>query len=166
MANIKFIEVKDEHLPRIVEIYNYYIRNTVFTFHVAEMNIEDMKNIVYFNDNRYKSFAITQKDSIIGYCILARHKNREAYDICGEITIYLDHSHTGEGIGALAVDFIEDIAKKNKIHTLLAGICGDNLRSINLFEHKGYEKCAHFREIGKKFNRIMDVVYYQKILSY
>jgi phosphinothricin acetyltransferase len=71
----------------------------------------------------------------------------------------------GRGLGGRGAQFIEDVAKSNGIHVLVATICGENEASIRLFERNGYEKCAHFREVGKKFGRWLDVVAYQKILT-
>jgi len=48
---------------------------------------------------------------------------------------------------------------------LLAIISGDNESSVQLFEKSGYEKCAHFKQVGEKFNKILDVVSYQKIID-
>jgi phosphinothricin acetyltransferase len=50
------------------------------------------------------------------------------------------------------------------VHVLIASICGENTGSIRLFESLRLDKCAHFREVGEKFGRRLDVVYYQKIL--
>lgn len=33
-----------------------------------------------------------------------------------------------------------------------------------MFERLGYEKSAHFKEIGNKFGRWLDIASYQKIL--
>jgi len=50
--------------------------------------------------------------------------------------------------------------------TVLVGIIREeNKTSIRLFENCGLEKCAHFKEVGKNFNRVLDVVSYQLILG-
>jgi L-amino acid N-acyltransferase YncA len=48
---------------------------------------------------------------------------------------------------------------------LLAVISADNLNSIKLFERCGYENCGHLKQIGEKFNQLLDVVFYQKIID-
>ncbi len=47
---------------------------------------------------------------------------------------------------------------------LVATICGENAASIGVFAKNGYEKCAHYKEVGQKFGQLLDVVAYQKIL--
>lgn len=92
-------------------------------------------------------------------------KKREAYDSTAEATVYLKPGFTGKGIGNLAVKFIEEYALTQGFHALIALICGENTESIKVFEKNGYEKCAHYKEVGKKFGQWLDVVAYQKIIG-
>ncbi|MGD2035212.1 MAG: N-acetyltransferase, partial [Bacteroidales bacterium] len=57
------------------------------------------------------------------------------------------------------------IAASQNINVLIGIITGTNKPSIALFETCGYEKCAHFRQVGEKFGKVLDVVGYQKILG-
>ena len=104
MNNISFVSVTDDHVKRITQIYNYYIRNTTVTFHYSEHTEAQMKEIIYSKDPRFNSFAIIDdnKGEVIGYCLICRFKNREAYDICGEVTLYIDNGYLGRGIGKQA----------------------------------------------------------------
>lgn len=155
MNNISFVSVTDDHVKRITQIYNYYIRNTTVTFHYSEHTEAQMKEIIYSKDPRFNSFAIIDdnKGEVIGYCLICRFKNREAYDICGEVTLYIDNGYLGRGIGKQALSFLEKEARRQKFHSLVASISGDNERSIRLFESEGYCKCAHFKEVGVKFGK-------------
>jgi phosphinothricin acetyltransferase len=60
---------------------------------------------------------------------------------------------------------LEPVAKNSEICVLIGIITGENKASIRLFEKCGYEKCAHFKKVGEKFNRLLDVVAYQKIID-
>lgn len=166
MYNISFEHINDTHLERITEIYNYYIKNTTVTYHINEHSKEQMKDILYSDDPRFNSFAIINKDDgkLIGYCLICKFKNREAFDICGEVTVYLEPSCCGKGIGRKALVFLENEARKQNFHTLVASISGDNEMSLKLFEKNGYEKIAHFKEVGVKFGKKLDLIYYEKIL--
>lgn len=79
-------------------------------------------------------------------------------------TLYLKPEFTGKGIGREAVAFIEGIAIDKKIKVLVASVSSENIASIKLCQRMGYEQCAHYREVGEKFGRILDVIDYQKIL--
>ncbi len=167
MSNISFVNVKDGHVKKITEIYNYYIKNTTVTYHYFEHSEEQMKEILYSNDSRFNSFSIIDNDTgeVIGYCLICKFKNREAFDRCGEAVVYLDSNYLSKGIGKLALDFLEDEARNQNFHTLIASISNDNERSIKLFESKGYFRCGHFKEVGIKFDKVLDLLYYEKILT-
>jgi phosphinothricin acetyltransferase len=63
------------------------------------------------------------------------------------------------------VNFLEETAKRKGFHVLLGTITGTHERSIRLFIKCGFEKCAHFKQVGQKFDELLDVVVYQKILD-
>ena len=57
---------------------------------------------------------------------------------------------------------LEQQAKEGGLKNLIGIISGDNEESMALFEKSGYFKCAHYRNVGEKFNKILDVVAFQK----
>lgn len=156
--------MKPEYLEQILAIYNYYILNSTATFHIRPLTLDEMKEIVFFDHPRYRTVAVFAGGNLCGYGLLAPYHKREAYDGTAEITLYLKPEATGRGLGSLTIQYLEDIARKVGIHTLIAVICGENQASIRLFEKNGYVQCANLREVGKKFDRLLDVVCYQKIL--
>lgn len=165
MASYKLARIDEMLLVQITAIYNYYIKNSTATFHKNEISPEGMKEILFDGDPRFPSFAILDGEELCGYCLITRYKKREAYDTTGELTVYLKPGCEKKGIGSFAVRQLEETAVQNGFHTLLAGICAENTGSIRLFSKLGYEKCAHFREVGMKFGRLLDTVYYQKMIG-
>lgn len=164
MSSYQFKMITEDHIDTIREIYTYYIKNTTVTFHTREITKEEMANIVLFKNKKYESYLIESEEQICGYVILTQYKPREAFDQTAEISIYLKKGYEGRGIGKKALAFIEERARMKSIHTLISLICSENGASIALFERHGYEKCAHYKEVGYKFNRWLDLVAYQKIL--
>ena len=139
--------------------------NTTATFHSKALSEDAMKGLIFFQDPKYKTFVILLDESICGYVLLTQHKTREAYDRTGEVTVYLRPGNKGGGVGSLAIKYIEEFAKSKGFHALIATICGENQKSIKVFERNGYEKCAHYKQVGIKFNQWLDVVAYEKILD-
>lgn len=160
-----FEEVNDTDLPSLAEILNYYVLNSTVTFHKELLTEGDMAEKVFFSQPYYKSYVIRENQNIIGYCAVSQWKKQEAYRHTGEINIYLHLSHTGKGVGSLAIQHLEAFAIKNGIHTLIAGLCSENTPSQKLFEKNGYVQCASFQKVGHKFGRDLDVIYLQKMLS-
>lgn len=164
MGNIRFEEIQEEHLQTVLEIYTYYVLNTTATFHAHPLSLDEMKELVMFECPKYKTYVIFDEVDICGYVILTQHKKREAYGDTAEVTVYLKHDYVGRGVGSLAVKFIEEYGIAKELHVLIATICGENSKSIKVFERNGYVKCAHYKEVGRKFGQLLDVVAYQKII--
>lgn len=165
MNKLIFRELKEEHLRSVQSIYNYYIENSTATFHTNKITLEELKEFIPIENSKYRSYLILENNDICGYCYISQYKKRQAYDRTAEITIYLKPEYQRKGIGAKAIEFLENYAKKGEISVLLSIISGENIGSIKLFENQGYVKCAHYKEVGEKFGRIIDVVAYQKILK-
>ncbi len=162
---ITFEPVKQAHLPALRDIYNYYVRNSTATFHGEPRTVEDMAEMLLKVDPAFLSEAwvVFSEGELSGYVYFAPYKSREAYRFSSEVTLYLAPHCCGKGIGRVALGMMEKRAEAAGVHTLMAVICGENEASICLFEKCGYEKCAHLREVGRKFDRVLDVVMYQKL---
>lgn len=148
MNTLSFEEITTEHINAVQEIYNYYVLNSTISFHTEEVNTHQMRESVINKNPRFKSFVIVDQSEMVGYVLLTQYKNKQAYDVSAEVTIYLKPNDLGKGIGSRALSFIEGVAKEQGFHTLIATICMENGRSIKLFEKCGYEQCALFKEVG------------------
>ncbi|TYP75587.1 GNAT family N-acetyltransferase [Paenibacillus methanolicus] len=163
MKIVAFNEAR--HLTKARDIYNYYVANTTISFHTAEVTLDEMRVNVCNPNPRYKTYVIEVEGEMAGYALFTQHKNKQAYDVTAEVTVYLAPEQAGNRLGPSAVAFLEEEARKIGFHTLVATICTENERSIRLFERLGYEKCAHFKEVGFKFGRRLDIASYQKVLG-
>ena len=70
----------------------------------------------------------------------------------------------GQGIGSKLYRILFAKLKEKSIHVALAGIALPNPESIALHEKFGMQKVAHFKEVGNKFDKWVDVAYWQVIL--
>lgn len=162
--NIEFADLTAPDLELIKEIYDYYIENSTATYYTEKISIDELKEFIPVGHEKYKSFLIKNDNEPYGFCYISQYKKRQAYDRTAELSLYLKSEYTGRGIGKVALEYLEKVAKNNGISVLIGIISGDNESSIKLFEKNGYEKCAHYKQIGEKFNKVLDVVSYQKIL--
>ncbi|WP_019911584.1 GNAT family N-acetyltransferase [Paenibacillus sp. HW567] len=164
-SGLSYVEIGEEHLAEVVDIYNYYVLNTTVSFHTEPLELPAMRESVLSGDPRFRSYAILQDGELQGYVLIARHKNKQAYDTSGEISIYLKPGRGGQGLGGKALSFIEERAAELGFHVLVATVCADNEPSRRLFTKHGYEQSALFKEIGSKFGRWLDIASYSKIIS-
>ncbi|WP_293914626.1 GNAT family N-acetyltransferase [Deinococcus sp.] len=74
-------------------------------------------------------------------------------------------SARGQGTGRQLVEALIAHARDRGLHALLAGIDADNAVSLHLHAQLGFEKVAHFKEVGFKFDRWLDLVFLELLLA-
>lgn len=163
--SLKLVDLQDSDFPAVKMIYDHYILNTTATFHTEPILIDELREVISIAHPKHKSYLIKYEGEICGYAYFSAYKKRQAYDRTAEITIYLHPEYIGKGIGRQSLSLLELKAKQNNICVLLGIITAENVASIGLFEACGYEKCAHFKKVGQKFDKILDVLAYQKIIQ-
>jgi len=163
--NVQFTRLTEEDLPLIKEIYDFYILNSSATFHTRTVSLAYLKENMPLDHPKYKSYLVMADGQVCGYAYFGIYKNRPAYDRTAEVSVYLKPGYTGMGIGRIALQRLEEDALKTEtIKVLIGVISADNGHSVALFEKSGYVKCAHFKEVGEKFGKVLDVVAYQKMI--
>ncbi len=159
---LSFTPLTEDKLIEIKAIYDWYIKNSTATFHTEPITLDQLQEFIFIGHPLYKSFLIYTDSALAGYCFLTYHKKRPAYDRTAEISIYLKPEFMGKGIGKTALAHLEQVAREAGLKNLVGVITGDNTSSMALFERCGFEKCAHFKNVGEKFGKVLDVVAYQK----
>ncbi len=159
--NVGFKPLQDDDFVEVKKIYDYYILNTTATWHTEPVSLQELKSAIYVNHPRYKSFLIWVDGVVAGFCYFAEYKKRQAYYRSSEVTIYLYPEFTNRGLGTIILNKMKEEAIKVDICTLVGVISGDNVESISLFTKNGYVKCAHFKNMGEKFGKLLDIVCYQ-----
>ncbi len=159
--NVRLIETDDA--AKIAQIYNYYVENTHYTFELAPVSIAEMERRIVEITRNFPFLVCEMNNEIVGYAYATQFKMREAYRHSVEVSVYVKNGEQGKGIGAALYERLFEILKQTSSHAIIAGISLPNEASIRLHENFGFEKVAHFREVGNKFNRWIDVGYWEKL---
>lgn len=164
--SLTFSEITTEELTVALDIYNYYIQHSTATFRTEVLSLSEFQTFLFVGHPLYGSYLIRDAAlQINGFCALTRYSPRQAYARTAEIMVYLRPTCTGQGLGQLAIKYLEQRAQERAIRVLVAIVTGENQASLRLFEKLGYERCAHYKEVGEIAGRVLDVIAYQKILS-
>ena len=152
----------------ICEIYNHYIEKTTISFEEMPLEISAMQERILGISGKYP-YLVWEDDNaegrqINGYAYINTWKERSAYRFSAEISVYVRHGFEGRGTGRLLMENLLKEVRKTSIHSIVAGITLPNDRSIALHEKFGFKKIAQFEEIGKKFNKWLDVGYWELLL--
>jgi phosphinothricin acetyltransferase len=147
----------------IAGIYNYYIRESVITFEESDVSVDEMSDRITKIAALSLPWLVAEQDNaIVGYAYATKWRERSAYRFAVESSVYLDHSVTGKGTGKqLYRELLSRLRDKKIIRTVIGGIALPNDASIALHERLGFTKVAHFNEVGFKFERWVDVAYWQ-----
>lgn len=157
-------QVKPTDVSELVDIYNYYISNTTVTFNTEEVDDNQFMSTFYANEKKYTLHTIRSKGDIIGYCSLNPFNKKEAYKRSAYVSIYLHPSSTGKGLGVEILTFLEKTADEKGYKSLIALISKENNTSCSFFEKNGYRRAGELLQAGEKFGRLIDVVYFQKLI--
>lgn len=149
----------------VAGIYNYYITQTVITF--EEEAVCSAEICQRFQD--VQSFSLPwlvaeRAGEVVGYAYADKWKGRCAFRFSTEITVYVHPCKLGSGIGPRLYSQLLPALRERGSHVAIAGIALPNDGSRVLHEKFGFTKVAHFQEVGFKFNRWIDVGYWQLIL--
>jgi phosphinothricin acetyltransferase len=150
----------------IASIYNHYIRTSHATFETEPIDAAEM--LLRMEEGwaaGYPFLVCERGDEIAGYAYGRRFRPRFAYLHSIEVSVYVKHGLTGMAVGAaLYHALLSEIRESSRFHAVIGGISQPNEASIRLHQRFGFEKVAHFREVGRKFDRWIDVGYWQLIV--
>ena len=109
--------------------------------------------------------VIDEANELLGFGSYGPFRAWPAYKYTVEHSLYVERSHRGQGIGRLLLAELIAAATRQDYHTLIGGIDAQNAASIALHRRLGFEQCGHIRQAGFKFNRWLDLTFYQLLLD-
>ena len=155
-------DVKKSDSAAIAAIYNHYIKNTIITFEEEEITPDEISGRIENVLSESLPWLVAEdKGNVIGYAYATKWRIRSAYRFSVESTVYLAAASTGKGIGSMLYNALLSKLKNKGIHAVMGGIALPNPSSIALHEKFGFKKVAHFIEVGIKFEKWIDVGYWQ-----
>ncbi|MDR2121363.1 MAG: GNAT family N-acetyltransferase [Tannerella sp.] len=150
-------KVKKEDAEEIAAIYNYYVVHTAITFETEPVSEEEMRERIVRISAKYPYFVYEKDGFIAGYCYAALWKKRKAYGRTVESTVYVSPDHKRKGVGLALMNKLTEALLEMQIHAIIACITIPNDESVALHEKLGFTKVSHFRQVGWKFERWLDV---------
>ena len=146
-------------------IYNAEVTGSTATFDLVPRTLEEQ--VAWLDDHRGPYPAIVAVDDgseVLGFGSLSVFRDRPAYATTVENSVYVSGTHRGRGVGRVLMDELISLATQHGFHCIVARIGGDNGPSIALHEAGGCVLVGVEREVGRKFNRWLDVSVLQRML--
>ena len=150
MIEIFYRDATLHDLAKIVEIYNSTIESRMVTADTEPVTVES--RIPWFHEhtpNKRPLWIIENKNKeTIGWISFQSFYGRPAYDATIELSVYLEVSQRGKGVGKQVVQHIIAEAPKFGVKTILGYIFSHNEPSIKLFKSAGFEVWARLPDIA------------------
>jgi L-amino acid N-acyltransferase YncA len=146
---IEFIHAQQSDLQKIVSTYNSTVASRLVTADLEPVSTESKQ--AWFNahsPNRRPLWIIEVDDAYAGWMSFNSFYGRPAYDGTVEVSIYLEESIRGKGLGKACLQKAFEVCEELDIKTLLGFIFDHNEPSLQLFYKMGFEKWAHLPKIA------------------
>jgi len=153
---------------QIRDIYNYEVSNTTATFDLVPRSLRDQQRWITERSGAFAAIvavdAADQLGDVVGFGSLSAYKERAAYRTSVEDSVYVRRDRGGQGIGKLILTELLHIGAASGFHAVFARISGASAASIALHKSCGFELVGIEREVGRKFNKWLDVALMQALL--
>jgi L-amino acid N-acyltransferase YncA len=146
-------------LPAIVAIYNATIPTRASTADLEAVSVVSRRSWLARHDPARRPCWVLEEDgAIAAWLSLEDYKERAAYSITAEVSVYVDERRRGKGHARTLLDHAIAQAPSLAIERLLAVVFGHNTASIALFETAGFERWGLLAGVTRLDGRLADIV--------
>ena len=156
--------VRLDDAGRISSIYNIYVSQTTITFETEPVSTEVMRGRIDAIASAFPYFVYEYSGEVLGYCYAHLWKDKEAYSKTLETTVYVAQEVSRRGIGTQLMNYLIEECRSRGFHALISCITSDNLPSLHLHHNLGFRQVSRLSEVGRKFDRWLDIIDLELIL--
>lgn len=154
-------------VPAILAIYNDAVLTTTASWDYEPNTLEQRAQ--WFELHQAMEFPVLvardEANCVVGWGSLSKFRDKIGYQYTVEHSVYVAADKRGQGIGRLVVQASIEEAKRLGKHVIIGGVEASNDVSLRLHKSLGFEEVARFRQVGYKFDRWLDIVFFQRILT-
>ena len=156
-------------LPAILAIYNEVIATTTAVF--SELPVTLANRQTWWQERCAAGYPVLvavgagDGDPVLGFASFGDFRSWPGYRHTVEHSVHVSVTARGRGVGSALVQSLFPLAAALHKHVMIAGVDAANLVSLRMHERLGFERVAHFREVGRKFDRWLDLVFLQRYVD-
>ncbi len=154
----------DRDADAVAAIYRPAVESSIASFEETPPDTAEMARRMRLILARTPWLVTEDQGSVVGYAYAGHHRERPGYRWSVDISVYVAAAQHGRGIGRALYDELLRLLRRQGFVNAYAGIALPNPASVALHEKLGFKKIAQFAEVGWKFDRWVDVGYWQLIL--
>ena len=158
---------RSDDAEAIRTIYNHEVRTSTATFDIVERSVAAQETWMAARSGAF-SVLVAVEDGpggqvIMGFASLSPFRERAAYRSTVENSIYVADGYRGRGVADQLMGDLVKVARTSGFHSVIARIGGGNEASTTLHAKHGFVEVGVERQVGRKFNRWVDVTVMQII---
>jgi L-amino acid N-acyltransferase len=163
------VQIRDagaQDLPAILAIYNDVIATTTAVFSEISVSLEERRE--WWNARRAQGYPVLiaqHSGAIAGFASFGDFRAWPGYRHTVEHSVHVSADCRGVGIGRQLVAALLPRARTLNKHAMIAGIDADNHASIRLHAGLGFVQVGHLREVARKFDRWLDLIFMQRLID-
>ncbi|MFT3855677.1 MAG: GNAT family N-acetyltransferase [Ilumatobacteraceae bacterium] len=157
-----------DDLPAITELFNALIATTTIGWRDQPADHDEMLAWFTLQTHDGNPVLVADDPDVVGYACWSSFRGGArfpGYRHTVEHTIHVAGDRHGQGIGRALLDALIEIARRRGVHVMVAGIDTDNTASIGFHQVLGFTEVARMPEVGRKFDRWLNLVLMQRILT-
>jgi phosphinothricin acetyltransferase len=153
---------KTDDIQAILDIINHNILHSTSLYDYNIRSYEQQKTILEEKINKNFPVILAEIDGIVvGFGMYSEFRFREAYQFTVEHSVYVSEDFQSKGVGKQLLQELINLARKQKLHTMIGVIDSENQSSIVFHEKFGFKTVGIIKESGYKFDRWLDSVLMQ-----
>ncbi len=148
----------------IAAIYNHEAVERLTVFDLRARTLEEQRQWLLERSGAHSVIVAEEDGGIVGFASLSPFRSRPAYNTTVECSVFVRRDHIRQGIGKALLTRLVGLASEHGFHCMIARIADGNQASIGLHQQCGFFLVGVEQEVGRKFNRWLDVTVMQKLL--
>ena len=163
------ISVRDAEasdIPAVTAITNDAIRTTTANWNIVPVSEE--ARAAWLEERRacgYPVLVAERAGRVAGFASFAQFRPYEAYRHTVEHGLYVERGSLRQGVGAALLGALVARAEAFGAHVMVAAIEATNEASLALHARFGFVRVGLMPEVGRKFDRWLDLVLMQRVLG-
>ena len=154
-------------VPAILDIYNHAVLHTTASYDLEPVSLQS--RLEWFDHKQAGGWPVLVAvggGEVGGWATFGPFREKPGYRFTAEHSVYVRGGLRGQGLGRALLETLIVEAHGRGLHTLIGGVDADNAGSIAFHGRLGFTQVAHFRQVGHKFGRWLDLVFLQLTLEH
>ncbi|OME30644.1 GNAT family N-acetyltransferase [Paenibacillus odorifer] len=164
MATFTIRQATSEDTQSILRIYNQGIEDRIATLETETKDSSYMEGWFQDHQGRFSVLVAEREGKVMGWASLNPYSHRCAYRGVADLSVYIDRSFRGQGVGSSLLKSLEQVAKENEFYKIVLFTFPFNQEGQGLYQKMGYRQVGVFEKQGVMNGEFIDVMIMEKLL--